>query len=88
MNGVRPPRMDAAELAEIAEQIYGRDWQSPLAADIGVAARTVQRWAASAMRPPDLRAELAAICRRRARHLDSVAERLERSLSHTHGDRK
>lgn len=75
----RRPRMLLAELRRAAEQMYGPEWQSPLARDLGVALRTVQRWAAGEMQPPDVRAELAAICRRKARQLSTLADRLNKT---------
>lgn len=38
--------MTAAELAALASQCYGQFWQSPLAREMTVNVRTVQRWAA------------------------------------------
>lgn len=73
----RPPRMPADELRRLAEEIYGPNWQSPLARDLSVPLRTVQRWAGGYMQPPDVRAELAAICRREAERLIAIVDRLE-----------
>lgn len=33
---------------ELGESLYGRRWQTGLAADLGVCVRTMQRWAAGA----------------------------------------
>jgi hypothetical protein len=74
----RPPRMPVDDLQAAATLIYGSEWQAPLARDLGVALRTVQRWAAREMSPPDVRGELAAICRRKAEALMSIAAALER----------
>jgi hypothetical protein len=69
--------MPLAELKTAAETLYGPEWQSPLAGDLGVALRTVQRWAAGDMQPPDVRAELAAICCGRIQQLSALAKHLE-----------
>ena len=73
----RPPRMPLDDLVRAAEIIYGPEWQTPLAADLKVALRTVQRWASGNMQPPDVRGDLAAICRRRAAELTALADRLD-----------
>jgi hypothetical protein len=44
--------------------------------------RSVQRWSAGNLAPPDLRLELAAIARRRGNALLTLAERLERAPGH------
>lgn len=72
----RPPRMPFAELRRAAEIMYGPDWQSPLARDLEVSLRNVQRWAAGEIQPPDVRTELALICQRRAKQLAALADRL------------
>ncbi len=77
----RPPRMPLDDLVRAAEIIYGPEWQTPLAADLKVALRTVQRWASGTMQPPDVRADLAAICRRRSKNLLALADRLDRAAS-------
>lgn len=74
-------RMPAGELIAAAKTLFGPTWQSLLAAEINVAVRTVRRWAAGTVQPPDLRAELAALCRRRIKELTALAERLERRQS-------
>lgn len=68
--------MPLDELVRAAVIIYGPEWQTPLAADLKVSLRTVQRWASGTMQPPDVRAELAEICRRRAAALTALADQL------------
>ncbi len=70
------PRMRLADLRAAAETLYGAEWQSPLARDLGVALRTVQRWAAGDNDPPDVRAEMLVIVRTRINLLSAMAERL------------
>lgn len=38
-------------LVAVGQALYGAQWQSPLARDLGVAIRTVQRWAAGEYAP-------------------------------------
>lgn len=73
----RPPRMPLSKLQRAAETIYGPEWQTPLARDLSVAVRTVQRWASGTMQPPDVRAELVAICQRRIKVLTALIDRLQ-----------
>jgi hypothetical protein len=70
--------MPRAILLRAARALYGDDWQSPLARHLGVSLRTVQRWASGISRPPDLRAQLAALCRERAVTLRGTALALDR----------
>ena len=43
----------AQRLAEAGRALFGAEWVSPMAAELGVALRTVQRWAAEACTVPD-----------------------------------
>lgn len=45
--------MTPATLSRLAGAIYGEDWQTPLAQALGVADRTVRRWAAGDSPVPD-----------------------------------
>lgn len=45
MSTVTSPHISPADLAALAEPVYGPRWQSALARDMSVAVRTVQRWA-------------------------------------------
>ena len=40
--------MTPAELRAIGRRLYGEDWQTPLARDLGVNPRTVRKWLAGA----------------------------------------
>lgn len=63
--------MTPADLAAIGQALYGRAWQSPLARDLGVSARTMRRWVASG--PPDGTAEgLRGLLRQRRATIDSL----------------
>jgi len=69
--------MNRPTIREIGEALYGPLWQSPMARDLGVAVRTVQRWAAGDTEPApgvwdDLRQLLAA----RGKQLDGLVKRL------------
>ncbi len=60
---------DPAALAAAAKLLYGDQWQSALARDLGVASRTVRRWkAGKSPLPPGVEAEL------RTRLADRFAE--------------
>lgn len=69
--------MTRPSVHEIGEALYGPLWQSPMARDLGVAVRTVQRWAAGDTEPAtgvwdDLRRLMAA----RGKQLDGLVKRL------------
>lgn len=69
---------DHKTLAEAGSALYGALWQSPLARDLGVAVRTMQRWAAGEFEIPDgVWPELAALCLKRSRNLASLAKKLD-----------
>jgi hypothetical protein len=53
-------------LRAAGEALYGRDWQSAIARDLGVSSRTVRFWAAGERRIPDdhMRAVKALLARR------------------------
>lgn len=71
-------------LRETGEAMYGDQWQSPLARDLGVAVRTVQRWAAGVNEPGDgVYMDLLRLTQERAMILDALADRLK--LAGTHG---
>lgn len=68
---------DCDTLAEAGQALYGAAWQSPLARDLGVAVRTMQRWAAGEFQIPDgVWAEISKICASRAGKLDRLAKKL------------
>ena len=55
--------------------LYGLNWQTALAQDLGVNVRTVRRWAANQYRFRDY-AKLTAICLERSGELYTMAEEL------------
>jgi len=70
--------MTPAQFVKIGEALYGPSWRAALAQALGVAERTVRRWAAETSPIPDnLPAELAALCRQRAADLIKQADQLE-----------
>jgi hypothetical protein len=70
-------KRDHETLQTVGEALYGALWQSPLARDVGVAVRTMQRWAAGEFAIPDgIWPELATLCRQRGKTLEKLAERL------------
>lgn len=67
----------SALLHEVGPLLYGPHWQAPLAHDLDVAVRTVQRWAAgTAAPPPGVRGDLLRRIENRAAELRNVALRL------------
>lgn len=64
-------------LVECGEALYGQQWQSALARDLGVADRTVRRWVAGTSEvPPGLYVDLLRLTQERAAVLDALAPRL------------
>lgn len=62
---------------QCGEALYGPRWQSDLARDLGVADRTVRRWAAGASDVPSgVYLDLLRLTQERAALLDSLAPRL------------
>ena len=67
-------------LAECGETLYGPRWQSALAADLGVADRTVRRWVAGTSDvPAGLYVDLLRLTQERAAALDALAPRLRKA---------
>lgn len=67
-------------LAECGEALYGPRWQSELARDLDVSIRTMQRWAAGAIDPPDgIWLDLLRLTQERAAVLDALAPRLRKA---------
>lgn len=64
-------------LVECGEALYGQQWQSALARDLGVADRTVRRWVAGTSEvPAGLYLDLLRLTQERAAVLDELAPRL------------
>ncbi len=64
-------------LVECGEALYGPRWQTALAADLGVADRTMRRWAAGTTDvPAGLYVDLLRLTQERAAVLDALAPRL------------
>jgi hypothetical protein len=65
-------------LVECGEALYGPQWQSALARDLGVADRTVRRWVAGTSEvPAGMYVDLLRLTQERASALDTLAERLK-----------
>jgi DNA-binding transcriptional regulator YdaS (Cro superfamily) len=65
-------------LEDAGQALYGPQWQSAMARDLGVSDRTVRRWAAgSSVAPASAYLELERIAQRRAGELRELAPRLE-----------
>ena len=57
------------QLINAGKALYGDDWQEPLADDLAVNIRSLQRWASGARDIPSIGPELAALCHERARSI-------------------
>lgn len=69
-------------LTETGEALYGPQWQSPLARDLGCNVRTIQRWVAGVNEPPDgIWMDLLRLSQERAMMLDALADRLKREAA-------
>lgn len=67
-------------LVECGEALYGQQWQSALARDLGVADRTVRRWVAGTSEiPAGLYLDLLRLTQERAAALDALAPRLRKA---------
>ena len=73
--------MDRLLFCRIGAALYGPAplWHEPLAIDLAVAIRTLQRWANGQREIPELQGELAALCHERSRELAWLAEQLANS---------
>ena len=77
--GLGPTRVSRL-LAECGEALYGPRWQSELARDLDVSIRTMQRWAAGAIDPPNgIWLDLLRLTQERAAVLDALAPRLRKA---------
>ncbi len=67
-------------LVESGEALYGPQWQTALARDLGVSDRTMRRWVAdkSAV-PAGLYVDLLRLTQERAAVLDALADRLRQA---------
>jgi DNA-binding transcriptional regulator YdaS (Cro superfamily) len=64
-------------LVECGVALYGQQWQSALARDLGVSDRTVRRWVAGTSDvPAGLYVDLLRLTQERAAALDALAPRL------------
>lgn len=73
--------MTPTTLARVGEALYGPLWQTQLARDLGVAGRTVRRWAAGSHdMPPGITADLTRLCDHRAAEIDAAADMLREML--------
>lgn len=70
-------KLDADTLGAVGTSLYGPHWQTPLSEALGVADRTVRRWAIGQFNIPDgVWLDIADLCRERGRELDGWAKRL------------
>ena len=66
-----------ALLIETGQALYGQQWQTALARDLGVSDRTMRRWVAEARSLPEgVRADLRRLCVERGAQLRELSTRL------------
>jgi hypothetical protein len=63
-------------LVECGEALYGPQWQTQLARDLGISDRTMRRWVASGEYPIGVHIDLLRLTIERALTLDDLATRL------------
>ncbi|MBS7810555.1 helix-turn-helix domain-containing protein [Roseococcus pinisoli] len=69
-------------LREAGEALYGGQWQSPLARDLGVTDRTMRRWVAGDSPVPDgAYGDLMRLTQQRALLLDDLTDKLRIAAS-------
>lgn len=69
-------------LLKCGEALYGPQWQSALARDLGVADRTVRRWVAGTTDiPPGLYVDLLRLTQKRAKKLDALVSKLREAAA-------
>lgn len=69
-------------LLDCGEALYGQQWQSALARDLGVSDRTVRRWVAGSSDPPGgVYVDLLRLTQERAERLDRLAPRLRKAAT-------
>lgn len=69
-------------LRDAGEALYGARWQTDLARDLGVADRTMRRWASGADDlPSGVALDLLRLTQERAARLDALAELLKRAAA-------
>ena len=64
--------------AELASALYGERWQAPLARDLNLNLRTVQRWAAGTEPPDAILAEMIAKLREKVQRDGELLKRISR----------
>lgn len=68
---------DKTTLREVGEALFGPTWQTAMAAELGIADRTLRRMLAGDSPVPDgIWCDIGALCRKRGAALDRWAERL------------
>ena len=73
--------MNRETLCRVGAALYGEapGWHEPLASDLAVDIRTMQRWASGKREiPPAVQGELAALCHEASRELAHLADELAR----------
>ena len=66
--------MNAQFLERVGQALYGLKWQTDLARDLGVAARTVRHWHTTDAVPTGKRPNIVALCRRRVASIEQILQ--------------
>jgi len=70
--------MTPEQFRAMGEALFGDVWQTPLAAELNVAIRSVQRWTSGTNPiPDDIIPKFESLCRRRGLDLIDFADRLK-----------
>jgi len=73
-----------AHLRQAGEALYGQHWQAPLAADLGISARSVRYWLTGERNiPQGVWHELATLLKQRGQHALALAAEIESQLGAT-----
>lgn len=73
-----PVTLAPLDIHAIGAALYGPQWQTPMAAALGVSVRTVQRWASGAIKvSPAMWAKILTIAERRKIEVKAVIDRLQ-----------
>ena len=69
--------LNSAHLRAVGLTLYGPAWQAPLAEALGIAERSIRRWAAGKPVPAGVWPELSVICQEKEKALSEIIAYLE-----------
>ncbi|NPE57714.1 transcriptional regulator [Dickeya dadantii] len=72
--------LSSIDLASAGEALYGQQWQSALARELDVDSRRIRHWMSGERPiPAGIRAEIAALCKRRTIALSKITEEITKT---------